>query len=264
MNTIGEKFERLVEIMAILRSENGCPWDREQTHKSLRQHLLEEAYEVIETLDEENWEELPVELGDLLLQVIFHAQIADEVNSFNIGDVIDAINNKLERRHPHVFGDVVIRTAEEQVVHWENSKIKKEGKKSAIDGVPKQLPALVRSYRMQNKAATVGFDWEKIESVWDKVDEEMSELKQAIDTGNKNDIEDELGDLLFSLVNVSRFLHVNPEDALRHTIEKFDRRFRQVEYEFKSNGKSITDASLEEMDNVWETIKQQEKNYSEK
>ena len=159
MQTIDTKFSRLIEIMAILRSEKGCPWDREQDHKSLRQHLLEEAYEVIETIDNEEYDKLPGELGDVLLQVVFHAQMAAEAGLFTIDDVVESINQKLLRRHPHVFGDVEIKSAEEQVTHWEQIKLKKEGKKSAIDGVPKELPALLRAYRMQNKAATVGFDW---------------------------------------------------------------------------------------------------------
>jgi len=258
LKSIDKQFSRLVEIMAMLRGENGCPWDIAQDHKSLRQHLLEEAYEVLETIDDEHYEKLPDELGDLLLQVIFHAQIASEKGLFNIESVLQAIINKLIRRHPHVFGDKVVETAEEQIILWEQIKINNEGKKSAIDGVPKQLPALVRSYRMQNKAATVGFDWDNIEPVWDKVSEETAELKNAIETGDKENIEDELGDLLFTIVNLSRFLKVNPEDALRKTIKKFDRRFRKVEAEFKNKGQALTDVTLEEMDNVWEEIKKQE------
>ncbi len=258
MKSIDEQFSRLVEIMAILRGENGCPWDHAQDHKSLRQHLLEEAYEVIETIDDEHYDKLPDELGDLLLQIVFHAQLGSEKGLFNIETVLQAIINKLIRRHPHVFGDKVVESAEEQIILWEQTKIEKEGKKSAIDGVPKQLPALVRSYRVQNKAATVGFDWNNIEPVWDKVSEETAELKNAIKTGDKELIEDELGDLLFTIVNLSRFLKVNPEDALRKTIKKFDRRFRKVEADFKDKGQSLSKVSLEEMDKVWEKIKAQE------
>ncbi len=262
MQDIDEKFSRLVQIMARLRGEDGCPWDRQQTHKSLRQHLIEEAYEVLETIDEERYDELPGELGDLLLQVVFHAQMAEEAGLFTINDVVDSINEKLIRRHPHVFGDAEINTAEEQVVHWEQSKIKKEGKKSAIDGVPRALPALLRAYRMQNKAATMGFDWADIGPVWEKVEEEMKELRQAAESGNKEDIEEELGDLLFSIVNLSRFLKVNPEDALRRTIEKFYRRFQQVEKEFEKREKPMTEATLDEMDKVWDHIKLSEKSQS--
>ena len=258
MNSVEKDFLRLVEIMATLRSENGCPWDRAQNHKSLRQHLLEEAYEVIETIDEEHYEKLPDELGDLLLQVIFHAQMASEEGLFNIETVLQSIINKLIRRHPHVFGEKVVETAEEQIILWEQIKINNEGKKSAIDGVPKQLPALIRSYRVQNKAAAVGFDWEKIEPVWEKVSEEINELQNAITTGEKEKVEDELGDLLFTIVNLSRFLKINPEDALRKTINKFDGRFRKVEEDFKNRGQSLSKVSLEEMDAVWEKIKKQE------
>jgi MazG family protein len=259
VENIDSKFSRLVEIMDLLRSEKGCPWDREQTFESLRQHLLEEAYEVVESIDEGRLEELPGELGDLLLQVVFQAQMAAERGLFGIGDVIDSITEKLIRRHPHVFGDKRIDSTEEQIVHWELSKLRIEGKKSAIDGVPRLLPALLRSYRIQNKAATVGFDWSEIEPVWEKVEEELSELKVATESGDSERVEDELGDLLFSIVNLSRFLKINPEDALRKTIRKFDKRFRQVESEFRRTNRSLTDASLAEMDKVWEQVKKREK-----
>lgn len=245
--------------MAQLRSADGCPWDREQTHATLRQHLLEETYEVIETIDLGKWEELADELGDLLLQVIFHAQMAEEEGRFSIKDVVAAITDKLIRRHPHVFGDTVIRNAEEQIVHWEKTKLHREGKVSAIDGVPRELPALVRAYRMQNKAAAVGFDWPEVKPVWDKLREEIGELEEEVAAGRADRIEDELGDLLFSVVNISRFLKVNPEDALRGTIEKFSRRFRQVEEAFRLQNRSLADASLEEMDAVWEEVKKREK-----
>jgi MazG family protein len=247
--------------MSKLRSRDGCPWDREQTHQTLRQHLLEETYEVLEAIDREDMEELKEELGDLLLQVIFHAQMAAEENNFTIDNVIDAINEKLVRRHPHVFGNEVVNSASEQIVKWEQSKLK-EGKKSAIDGIPKQLPALVRAYRMQNKAATVGFDWPDIEPVWQKLEEELDELKQAIQASDKDQIEDEMGDVLFSMVNIARFLHIHPEDALRGTIEKFDRRFRKIEHTFKVQKRSLNDATLEEMDKVWNDIKTKEKSSS--
>jgi tetrapyrrole methylase family protein / MazG family protein len=248
-------FDKLVEIMAKLRSDTGCPWDRKQTHKSLRQHLLEEAYEVIETIDQGEFGELKGELGDVLLQVVFHAQMASEDNLFDINDVVESINSKLIRRHPHVFGDLGEITAEEQIVLWEQSKIKVEGKKSAIDGVPKELPALLRAYRMQNKAATVGFDWPDIGPVWAKVWEEVDELKDAVEQNSSEKIEEELGDVLFSIVNLSRFLKTNPEDALRRTITKFEKRFKAVEENFNKKGHSIIDASLEEMDKEWDKVK---------
>lgn len=252
-------FTRLVEIMAQLRSEQGCPWDREQTHASLRQHLLEEAYEVIETIDEERYSELAGELGDLLLQVIFHAQMAAEAGLFDMGDVLQHINEKLIRRHPHIFGDTVIRNAAEQTVAWEQSKLKREGKQSAIDGVPRELPALVRAYRIQNKAAAVGFDWPAAGPVWEKIREEIGELEEAVGSEQGERISDELGDLLFSIVNISRFLKVNPEDALRGTIEKFSRRFREVERILRSQGRALERTSLAEMDQIWDEIKMRER-----
>ncbi|HNW58267.1 MAG TPA: nucleoside triphosphate pyrophosphohydrolase [bacterium] len=252
-------FARLVEIMALLRSEQGCPWDREQTHASLRQHLLEEAYEVIETIDEERYGELAGELGDVLLQVVFHAQMAAEAGLFTIEDVLEHINDKLERRHPHIFGDAVIHTAAEQTVAWEQSKLRKEGKKSAIDGVPRELPALIRAYRIQNKAAAVGFDWPQPEPVWDKIREEVGELEEAVGSAGAERISDELGDLIFSIVNVSRFLKVNPEDALRGTIDKFSRRFRLVEETLHRQGRKMEEATLAEMDHIWDEVKRAER-----
>lgn len=253
----GSKFNRLVEIMATLRSSDGCPWDREQTHTSLRQYLLEEAYEVLEALDNQDNKHLREELGDLLLQIIFHAQIASEAGAFDIDDVVDGICDKLIRRHPNVFGDVKINSAAEQAVNWEKIK-KAEGKKSAIDGVPAALSALLRSWRIQQKAATVGFDWPEAAPIWEKITEETAELRQAVAKGEKKEMEDELGDLLFSVVNLSRFIEVNPEDALRGTIEKFARRFRGVEAHFERQGLNMRDKSLAELDEVWEQIKSKE------
>lgn len=259
MNNTDSKFSQLVHIMKKLRSDDGCPWDRNQTHQSLRQHLLEEAYEVLETIDEERYDELAGELGDLLLQVVFHAQMASESNRFTINDVLDAITEKLIRRHPHVFGDETVETAEEQIQLWEQTKVKNEGKRSALDGIPKQLPALVRAYRMQGKAAAVGFDWPQIEPVWQKLDEEIKELKHEITESNRELIEEELGDVLFTVVNLSRFVHINPEDALRRTIEKFDRRFKKIEAVLQQQGKTMHTVSLEEMDSIWDSIKAKEK-----
>jgi MazG family protein len=244
--------------MAQLRAEGGCPWDREQTHETLRQYLLEETYEVLEAIDQGRYNDLKEELGDLLLQVVFHAQIAAEEGRFTISEVLQAIADKLLRRHPHVFGQAEIRTAQEQTVHWENVK-QSEGKESVVDGVPRELSALLRAHRIQSKAATVGFDWENVEQVWPKVEEELLELRRACQLGDQKKVEEELGDVLFSLVNLSRFIRVNPEDALRGTVDKFVRRFKQVERELKARGTPLHEATLKEMDELWDRIKREEK-----
>lgn len=249
-----DKFLNLVKIMATLRAPDGCPWDREQTHDSLKQYLIEEAYEVLEALEKEDDQHLKEEMGDLLLQVVFHARIAEERGAFGIDDVVEGISQKLVRRHPNVFGNVKIETAEEQSVNWEKIK-KAEGKNSTIDGVPKALPALLRAKRIQQKASTTGFDWNDIKPVWQKVDEELAELKAACAAGNSDEIKDEFGDVLFSLVNLARFLDLNPEDALRATIEKFTDRFMQVEQHFMAKGQDLSEVSLQEMDNVWDAVK---------
>jgi tetrapyrrole methylase family protein/MazG family protein len=244
--------------MTRLRGPDGCPWDREQTHESLKPYMLEEAYEVLETIDQKDMEGLKEELGDFILQSVFHAQIAEESGDFNMEDVLKTINDKLIRRHPHVFGDVQIKTAEEQKIHWETLKQKKEGKKSVIEGVPVSAPALLRAYRVQEKASTVGFDWNEISPVWDKIHEELGELKAEIDQDNRERIEEEFGDFLFAIVNLSRFIKVNPEDALRKSIDKFASRFGKVEERLKEDGKDIRKSTLEEMDAVWNQIKDQE------
>ncbi|MCK5146333.1 nucleoside triphosphate pyrophosphohydrolase [bacterium] len=240
--------------MATLRSPDGCPWDIEQTHKTLRPYLLEETYEVLEAIDNEDTNHIKEELGDLLLQVVFHAQIADDNNNFTIHDVIDGINDKLERRHPHVFGDVIIKTAEEQTAHWEKIK-QKEGKKSAIDGVPPALPSLTRAARIQQKAAAVGFDWPDIAPVIDKVKEEVDELNEASISGDRHAIEEEFGDLLFSLVNYARFLKIDPEGSLQKASNKFSKRFREIEKRMKNDNKAMQSSTLEEMDQYWDQVK---------
>ena len=250
----GTLFERLIDIMATLRSPEGCPWDREQTHETLRPFLLEESYEVLESIDRNDFESLKEELGDLLLQVVFHSQLAKEQDRFSVDDVLETVNEKLTRRHPHVFGDATIHSAEEQRVHWEKIK-KKEGKDSVLDGVPQALPALIRATRIQQKASTVGFDWKHRKDVLKKVEEEWEELQSAIDSEKQECIEEELGDLLFALANLSRFVKLNPEDALRRAIHKFEKRFKQVESELASQNKDIHDASLDEMDTIWNRVK---------
>ncbi|MFQ6617042.1 MAG: nucleoside triphosphate pyrophosphohydrolase [Fidelibacterota bacterium] len=248
------KFDELVDLMKRLRGESGCPWDREQTHKTLRKYLLEEAYEIIETIDEEKWNELKEELGDLLLHVVFHSQIASERGEFKISDVLDSIIDKIKRRHPHVFGNVKVKGSEDVRRNWEEIKYN-EGRRSRLDGVPRELSALLRARRLQMKAAEVGFDWEKESDVWSKVEEELGEFKTACKSGIPEKMEEELGDLLFSLVNLSRFIDVNPEDALRKTVTKFVARFKKIEEELEKEGKKPEDVSLEEMDHIWERSK---------
>ncbi|MDZ7330556.1 MAG: nucleoside triphosphate pyrophosphohydrolase [candidate division KSB1 bacterium] len=255
MEAIQTEFGRLVEIMARLRAPDGCPWDREQSYESLRQYLLEETYEVLELIDSKQYDELKNELGDLLLQVVFQAQIAAEEGRFTILDVLKKINQKLIHRHSNVFGDVVVRNAEEQTINWENMKKQEDRTRSVIDGVPRQLSALLRAHRMQAKAATVGFDWENASQVWEKVEEELRELKGSIERQVPEEMELEFGDLLFALVNLSRFIRVNPEDALRKAIEKFSTRFRQLEQRAALANRSLNDMTLQEMDQIWDEIK---------
>ncbi len=249
-----EEFERLVNIMARLRKE--CPWDRKQTPQTLRQYILEEAYEVVETIDAENWDELRKELGDLLLQIVFQAEIAAENDRFVLADSIHHINEKLIRRHPHVFGDTSVKDAGEVADNWEQIKVKSENRKSVLEGVPRLLPALLRAQRLQDKAAHSGFDWENISGVLDKIREEIAEVEQAKDA---KEAEAELGDLLFSLVNLCRFKEINAEDALRGTTDKFVGRFQYIEAELSKKGKRVNDVSAEELDRLWEAAKIAEK-----
>lgn len=252
-------FERLVGIMARLRSENGCPWDREQTHESLRPYLIEEAYEVLEAIDRKDDTALCEELGDLLLQVVFHARLAAEASRFTIDDVANAVNDKLIRRHPHVFGDVDAKTASEVLVNWEKIKQSEgQGKRSILDGLPDHLPALLKAYRIQEKAARAHFDWDDVQDVFDKVQEEIEELREAHASENKKALEEEFGDLLFSLVNLARHLKVTPEDALRRTIQRFADRFRYIETALERNGERLEDATLQRMDALWEEAKRKE------
>jgi MazG family protein len=250
---VRSQFGRLYNIMRELRAR--CPWDREQTHESLRQYLLEETYEVLETLDEKHYQELRKEMGDLMLQVLFHSRIASENRIFDVVDVLRSINDKLIRRHPHVFGEVVADNADEVLKNWEQIKLTETDRQSVLDGVPKSMSALARAYRVQEKASRVGFDWGHVDDVWKKVHEEMAELQEAIDKNDAATQEEELGDVIFSIVNVSRFMKANPEDALRGTIEKFIRRFRYVEKKFSEMNRSMKDSTLEEMDKYWDEAK---------
>lgn len=246
------KFEDLIQLIAILRKE--CPWDKKQTHYSIKDNLIEEAYEAIEALDEGNFDEFKKELGDLLLHVVFHSNMASETNNFDIGDVIYSLMEKLIRRHPHVFGEQVVDGETEVAENWENIKLK-EGKKSTLDGLPAHLPALIRAQRMQEKAANVGFDWPEWELAWEKLDEELQEFKNALKENDVNATSEEFGDVLFSIVNVARYFNLVAEDSLRSTNKKFEHRFRFIEEELKKENKSVKDATLEEMDALWELAK---------
>lgn len=257
-------FAELVAVMARLRSATGCPWDREQTHASLKPYLLEEAYEALEAIDEGDDEELRKELGDVLLQVVFHAQIAAEEGRFDIEDISRAIVDKLVHRHPHVFGDVEVDGAEQVLKNWEQIKKAErqeaqEAPPSALDGVPKALPALLRAQRVQHKAARVGFDWPDAEGPLEKVEEEFGELRQAWQDGRQEAVEEEFGDLLFALVNAGRFMQLTPEDALRRAVEKFERRFRAVEEVYRQRGEDMAASDLAAMDRVWDEVKAAEK-----
>jgi len=252
VNPLNE-FDEFVNIVKRLRKD--CPWDRIQTHLSLRRCLLEETYEVLEAIDEGNMQELKKELGDILLQVVFHSNIAEENKDFTLSEVIRSETSKLIERHPHVFGDVQVKDSDEVKKNWERLK-KKEGRISIIDGIPEELPALLKAYRIQEKASKVGFDWKDEKPVFDKIIEEINELRNNIDTGKPvKEIEDEFGDVLFSIVNYSRFLKINPEDALRRTIKKFRKRFQKIEKFAEENNKVLDEMTLEEMDEIWNKAK---------
>jgi len=249
-------FDDLLQIMSKLRKE--CPWDREQTHESLKIYMIEETYEVLETIDKKDKKRFCDELGDLLLQVVFHAQIASENNDFTINDVITAICRKLISRHTHIFGNDTAENAGQVIQNWEEIKKKEKGidtQAGVLKDIPSNLPALMRSYKVQQKAANVGFDWDKPEDVFRKIDEEIAELKEAYKSNNVERMADELGDVLFSVVNLSRFLNIQPEFALTGTVEKFIRRFQYIEAESIRRGKKLKDMTLEEMDMLWDEAK---------
>ncbi len=280
---MSERFTKLIKIMATLRAQNGCPWDRKQTHESLKPYLLEETYEVLETIDQGNRVKLREELGDVLLQVIFHSQIAAEAGTFTVDEVLDTLNEKLIRRHPHVFGTdsgaAPLANGDQVLSQWEVIKQAERdatgNKQSALEGVPKTLPALLRAYQTQARAARVGFDWPHnaagLAQIFDKVAEEIVELKKALaqtesqveaevktersQPGGQTEIEAELGDILFSLVNLARFVKVNPEEALRRSTNRFIDRFHLVEAQAADKGTSLTDMTLADMDLLWEEAK---------
>ncbi len=250
-------FKALIKIMEQLRSEKGCPWDKEQTRTSLKPYIIEEAYELIESIEDDDPDRTREELGDLLFQIVFQCQLAKENHEFTIDDVIEKISKKMIDRHPHVFGKAHYKTADEVIVHWEEQK-KLEGKqrKSILEGVPESMPSLLRANRLQSRAAQVGFDWEKVEDVLEKLDEELTEFRDAIKTARREKIEEELGDILFMFVNVSRFFGVHAEDALRKTIRKFISRFQYIETNAAHQGKKLSDMTLDEMDTLWDKAKE--------
>ena len=249
---IETKFEELVDIVKRLRKE--CPWDREQTNDSIKAATIEEAYEVVESIDNKNYTELKNELGDLLFHIVFHSVMAEEINEFRLAEVIESIKGKLIRRHPHVFGEVVVDGSEQVKKNWETIKLE-EGRDSVLEGVPENLPSLQRAHRLQEKAAKVGFDWEKKEDVWKKVIEEIEEMHQSEKEESKEELENEIGDVFFALVNYARFLNINPEYALRKTNKKFVRRFNYIEKKILETGRKISESNLQEMDKYWEESK---------
>lgn len=245
-------FNRLIQIMENLREK--CPWDKKQTIHTLRQQTIEETYELADAITDKDWKGIKEELGDLLLHIIFYAKIGLEENKFTLQQVIDGICEKLIKRHPHIYGDVKVENEDDVKKNWEQIKLS-EGKKSVLSGVPKSLPAMVKAMRIQEKAKQVGFEWATKEQVWEKVEEEKSELLEAVNSGNTAHIEEEAGDLFFSVINYLRFLKVDAENALELTNRKFIKRFTLMEEAVQKNGMNLQDMSLEQMDNIWNEIK---------
>ena len=250
-------LEALIELMETLLSDQGCPWDRKQTKDSLKPYIIEESYEVVEAVDERKPQQIKEELGDLLFQIVFYSQLLKKEDGIDIYDIIETVHTKMVRRHPHVFGEVVVNGADDVVVNWE--QIKQEEKKaersSVLDGVPKELPSLLRAHRLQAKASSVGFEWENFHQILEKLDEEFFELRQAYKHGDIEEIEDEFGDLLFVLVSIARFLHVNPDTALRKAISKFTNCFTHIERKMKTMNKVWNDMTPGEMDQLWNEAK---------
>jgi tetrapyrrole methylase family protein / MazG family protein len=253
-----DEFAKLVDVVAELRGEHGCPWDRKQTHASLRPYAVEETYELVDAIDQGVDSKLRDELGDVLLQVLLHSQLAGERNAFDIGDVCTTIREKLIRRHPHVFGEVKVSGVDDVLHNWEAIKSGEPGhedRKSVLDGVPRSLPALIRATEISRRASKVGFDWEKVGDILDKLREESGELAEAIEGGNVEEIQHEVGDLLFVVVNIARYLEIDAEDSLRGMLERFSSRFRRIEEHAKSTGRKVSDMTLREMDAVWDEAK---------
>jgi MazG family protein len=261
MESPGQKFERLVDIMAKLRAPDGCPWDREQTFETIKPYTLEETYEVLDAIDRRDWTGLAEELGDLMLQVVFYAQMAREAGRFDIAASLDAINEKLIRRHPHVFADALAHTPDDVKKRWdeiktEEKRAKNQHPKLLLDSVPRNLPALVEAAQISAKAAGAGFDWENVDQVMAKLDEEVAELHHERRNGTQDDVEHEIGDMLFVIVNIARFLKVDPEQALRKSNAKFRRRFAYVEQSLAGRGRKLTESNIEEMESLWGEAKQ--------
>jgi MazG family protein len=259
-HSAGQKFERLVEIMARLRAPGGCPWDREQSFDTIKPYTLEECYEVLDAIDQRDWRGLSEELGDYLLQAVFYAQMASEQDLFTIADSLDAINEKLVRRHPHVFGTGDAKTPDDVKRRWDEIKQEEktargEADRNLLDGIPRSMPALVEAQQIASKAANAGFDWDNVDQVFDKLHEELDELARARVAAVHDEIEDEVGDLLFVLVNVARFVKVDPEQALRKTNAKFRRRFGHVEDGLRERGKTFSDSNITEMEELWQQAK---------
>ncbi len=260
MSSSGEKFQQLVSIMARLRGEGGCPWDREQTFDSIKPYTLEETYEVLDAIDRRDWPGLAEELGDFLLQAVFYAQMAGEQHLFQIDDALDAINQKLVRRHPHVFGEQSAETSGDVKRIWgevkaAEKKEKGQGEETLLGGVPRALPALMEAQQIASRAAGVGFDWENAEQVIEKLHEELAEFAEARTDQNQSNLEDEMGDMLFVLVNLARFVKVDPEQALRRTNAKFRARFGHIERTLAERGKKLQDSNIAEMEALWQEAK---------
>jgi nucleoside triphosphate diphosphatase len=278
MPNTGERFERAVSIMARLRGPGGCPWDREQTFDSIKPYTVEETYEVLEAIDNRDWDELPAELGDLLLQVLFYSQMANEQDKFSIDDVLDRLSDKLVSRHPHVFGDVKADTSSDVLRNWEAIKTKEKEQqrldkgstdqqsKSVLAGVSSAMPALLEAHKLGSRASKVGFDWPDVGGLFQKLEEEVQELQQELkhlsepnSEGEANPIEEEIGDLFFVLVNLARHLAVDPESALKKTNRKFRHRFQWMEHQLSPSGRSPKDASMEELESLWQQAKESER-----
>ena len=252
--SIGNQFEELINLVKRLRGPDGCPWDKEQTSESLVSYMLEETYEVIETIDEKNWDGLKEELGDLILHIVFQAVIAKENKLFDISESLKNINEKLVRRHPHVFDKKNV-IQDKIISSWELQKHKEKNRSSRLDGVPISLPGIIRAQRIQEKASHAGLDFQKEEEIWEKISEEMEELKNAQKKNNKDEISEELGDTIFSLINLARFLGISADDALRKSNNKFINRFKMIEDEINKRGKNIEESSFNELEDIWNNIK---------